>query len=123
MAEAHRTALALLAAVLGLWFLVMALALARADVRGPLVVAVFPLESSATAVMTTVTRAGGRLVRRTWWPSAFVVEADDAVVAHLAAAGGVWLLPAEPFRVAMVGGCGFARLDLRVRSDESGEVE
>ncbi len=123
MAATHRTAMALLAAVLALWLVVMAATLARADLRGPIVIAVFPPGTATTRVMTTVGHTGGRLVRSTWWPWAFVVHAEGPVVERIAAEGAAWLLPAAPFRFAMTGGCGFAPLDRRGIGVESAKVE
>ncbi len=106
---AHRTALVLLATVLLVWIVLVGLVLERARPDGPSLVAVFQPGTTPPAVMAAVTRADGVLVRETWWPWAFVVHGDDpAFGERLRTQGAVFVLPGGPFRLTMLGGCGFA---------------
>lgn len=104
----HRTALVLLVATLVVWAVVMMGVLERSRADGPMLVAVFPPGTSTTVVMGAVTRAGGRLVRETWWPWAFVAYGSHPTFQdRLRAEGALWVLPGPVFRLTMMGGCGF----------------
>ncbi len=108
MGVKHKTALILLVATVLVWLVAMASVLERTRPRGPSLVAVFPPGTSETTVMSAVTRAEGRLVRGTWWPWAYVVDAESPTfVDDVRRQGVLWVLPGGPFRLAMTGGCGF----------------
>lgn len=104
----HRAAVLTLAAIVALWAMAMTWTLSRARPDGAMMLAVFPPATPAPSIMAAVAGADARLVAETWWPGAVVLHADAAnVEAELTGAGAWWVLPATPFRVAMIGGCGF----------------
>lgn len=107
MGSGHRFALALVLGIGVAWGGAMAWALARATPTGDTLIAVFPLPTSREVAFAATVDAGGVLVRETWLPNAWVVAVEDEGAAErLRGAGVWWLAPADPFRFAMIGGCG-----------------
>ena len=108
MGSGHRFALALALGVGVAWGGAMAWALARAAPIGDTMIAVFPPLASREAAFAATIDAGGALVRETWLPNAWVVAVEDEGAADRLRRAGAWLAPADPFRFAMIGGCGLA---------------
>ena len=82
------------------------LTLASAADRGALL-AVFPRGTGEAEVLARVAEADGVVVRGTWLGNAWHVYGERAGFARsLRAAGAVYVLPALPFDLFGLGGCG-----------------
>lgn len=109
MNAAHRTALAILLVVVVSWGGAMVWAFGRAERVSGLMLAAFPLDTTATTVLAAVIEADGVVVAPTWLPGAFVVAGVGVDFRQrLRAAGARVVLPAAPFQVLGMGGCGVA---------------
>ena len=105
----HRLALGLAAGILGAWALALTLTLGTAADKGELM-AVFPRGTGEAEVLTRVARAEGAVVRGTWLGNVWHVYGDRPGFAQsLRAAGAVYVLPALPFDLFGMGGCGYGR--------------
>lgn len=105
--SSHRLALGLAAGIVVAWALALGLTLASAADRGALL-AVFPRGTGEAEVLTRVARAEGAVVRGTWFGNVWHVYGDRAGFAQsLRAAGAAYVLPALPFDLFGMGGCGW----------------
>lgn len=106
----HRFVLKLAAFLVAGWAVAMVavLALAPPPAANDRVVVVFPFGTGDQAALAKVSHADGLLIQGTWWPDAWVATGrTDAFDSALKAQGAHWVLPAAPFRLASIGGCGF----------------
>lgn len=74
--------------------------------------AAFPLAADDDEIFAAVMEAGGKAVRRTWFPGAWVVASDDAGFAGRLKAAGAWgAFGQAPIGMPELGGCAVVSVD------------
>lgn len=77
-----------------------------------MMLAAFPLAADDDEIYAAVIGAGGRAVRRTWFPGAWVVSSDDAGFAGRLKAAGAWgAFGKAPVGMPELGGCAVVSVD------------